>query len=289
MSYNEATDCFEPKSVVGWFKNGEDVEKFSLTDNEIAKAQQVFLTIRTEYPDETGATEFTCTPNHTILTPLGYQMAQDLQPGDTIITRAPLTMPEGVVAYEATEVVITEICPEIYMGERAVRYNLEVADNHNFLVGNAIVHNSPETTSGGRALKFYASIRLDIRKVLAIKQGGEIIGSRVHIKVKKNKVAAPFKESEFDLMFYEGGISKVGEIVDLAAEANIIEKRGAFYRYKDELLGQGRENTKQYLAEHPEISHAVELEIRAFYSSNNPMPIKPSRGGNDDDSGGGDE
>ncbi|MFZ4813376.1 MAG: hypothetical protein ACOYL5_02485 [Phototrophicaceae bacterium] len=175
------------------------------------------------------------------------------------------------------------------MGERAVRYNLEVADNHNFLVGNAIVHNSPETTSGGRALKFYASIRLDIRKVLAIKQGGEIIGSRVHIKVKKNKVAAPFKESEFDLMFYEGGISKVGEIVDLAAEANIIEKRGAFYRYKDELLGQGRENTKQYLAEHPEISHAVELEIRAFYSSNNPMPIKPSRGGNDDDSGGGDE
>lgn len=128
-----------------------------------------------------------------------------------------------------------------------------------------VMFGSPETQPGGRALKFYASVRLDIRRIQSIKQGGEVIGNRTHIKVKKNKVAPPFKESEFDIMFYENGISKVGEIVDLATEVGIIEKRGAFYRYNDDLLGQGRENTKTYLNENPEVSDELENKVREHF------------------------
>ena len=126
-----------------------------------------------------------------------------------------------------------------------------------------VMFGSPETTTGGRALKFYASVRLDIRRIQTIKQGGEAIGNRVRVRVTKNKVAAPFKEGEFDIMFNEGGISRSGEIVDLGTELDLIEKRGAFYRYRDELLGQGRENVKQRILGDSTLFAELENEIRS--------------------------
>ncbi len=127
-----------------------------------------------------------------------------------------------------------------------------------------VMFGSPETTPGGRALKFYASVRIDIRRIQQIKTSTDIVGNRTRVKIKKNKVAAPFKECEFDIMFNEG-ISKSGEIVDIGTELDIIEKRGAFYRYKDELLGQGRENSKQYLLENPAIKDEIEDKIRVAF------------------------
>src|SRR5690606_23748886 len=116
---------------------------------------------------------------------------------------------------------------------------------------------------GGRALKFYASVRLDIRRLESIKaSGGEVVGDRVRIRVTKNKVAPPFREAEFDIMFLEGGISKSGEVLDLGAELGIVEKRGAFYRYNDGLLGQGRENAKTYLSENLSVRDEIENAIR---------------------------
>ncbi len=126
-----------------------------------------------------------------------------------------------------------------------------------------VMYGSPETQPGGRALKFYASLRLDIRRVQAIKQGGDTIGNRTKVRVTKNKVSAPFREAEFDIMFYENGISKTGEIVDLGVDLGIIEKRGAFFRYNDGLLGQGRENAKQFLRENPAVADEIEDQIRA--------------------------
>ncbi|MBC6935358.1 MAG: recombinase RecA [Chloroflexi bacterium] len=145
------------------------------------------------------------------------------------------------------------------------RFDIEVEGNHCYVVDGVVVHNSPETTSGGRALKFYASVRLDIRRIQSIKQGGESIGNRVKVRVTKNKVAAPFREAEFDMMFYEGGISKVGEIVDLGVELGIIDKRGAFFRYNDGLLGQGRESAKQFLLQNPAVSNEIEQAIRLHF------------------------
>ena len=128
-----------------------------------------------------------------------------------------------------------------------------------------VMFGSPETTTGGRALKFYASVRLDIRRIQTIKQSGEAIGNRVRVRVTKNKVAAPFKEGEFDIMFNEGGISRSGEIVDLGTDLGLIEKRGAFFRYRDELLGQGRENVKQRIRGDPALFAELESEIRSQY------------------------
>ena len=137
-----------------------------------------------------------------------------------------------------------------------------------------VMYGSPETQPGGRALKFYASVRLDIRRVQGIKQGGDTIGNRTRVRVTKNKVAPPFRETEFDIMFYESGISKVGEILDLAVELNLVEKRGAFFRYNDGLLGQGRENAKQFMYENPAISHEVEDAIRAHFGLPALPPMK---------------
>ena len=127
-----------------------------------------------------------------------------------------------------------------------------------------VMFGNPETTTGGRALKFYASVRMDIRRIEALKSGGEIIGNRTRVRVTKNKVAAPFREAEFDIMYGEG-ISYEGDVLDLATELGLIEKRGAFYRYNDELLGQGRENAKQFLREHPEYLQGLERAIREAY------------------------
>jgi recombination protein RecA len=127
-----------------------------------------------------------------------------------------------------------------------------------------VMFGNPETTTGGNALKFYSSVRLDIRRIESIKDGQEVMGSRVRVKVVKNKMAPPFKQAEFDVMFAEG-ISKVGELVDLGVERRIIEKAGAWYSYKEERLGQGREAVKTFLKSNPDIAHDVEAQLRKSY------------------------
>ena len=127
-----------------------------------------------------------------------------------------------------------------------------------------VMFGNPETTTGGRALKFYASVRMDVRRVQAIKVNGEDVGNRTKVKIVKNKIAPPFKEAEFDIMFGEG-ISTVGDIVDLAAECSVINKSGAWYSYEGNKIGQGRENAKNFLKEHPEVMHEVEAKVREHY------------------------
>jgi recombination protein RecA len=124
-----------------------------------------------------------------------------------------------------------------------------------------VMFGNPETTSGGNALKFYASVRLDIRRIQAIKAGGEVVGNRTRVKVKKNKVAPPFTECEFDIMYNEG-ISRTGDIIDLAVTFELVDKRGAYYRYGETLLGQGRENAKLFLQENAQITDELEYLIR---------------------------
>jgi recombination protein RecA len=123
-----------------------------------------------------------------------------------------------------------------------------------------IMFGNPETTTGGNALKFYSSVRLDIRRIASIKQGQEVIGSRTKVRVVKNKVAPPFKEVEFDLIHGEG-ISREGDVLDLAVEKNIVEKSGTWYAYGGQRIGQGRENGKQYLKENPKVLEQMEKEI----------------------------
>lgn len=129
-----------------------------------------------------------------------------------------------------------------------------------------VMFGSPETTTGGRALKFYASVRMDVRRIETLKQAGEMVGNRVRIKIVKNKIAPPFKEAEFDIMFGKG-ISKEGDILDLAAGLDIVNKSGAWYAYNGDKIGQGRENAKLYLSEHPEIMDELEAKVRAHYDS----------------------
>lgn len=127
-----------------------------------------------------------------------------------------------------------------------------------------IMFGNPETTTGGRALKFYASVRMDVRRIETLKQAGNVVGNRTRIKIVKNKIAPPFKEAEFDIMFGEG-ISRAGDILDLAAEINVIQKSGAWYAYKEGKIGQGRENAKTYLKEHPEVMAEVEAKVREHF------------------------
>jgi len=124
-----------------------------------------------------------------------------------------------------------------------------------------VMFGNPETTTGGRALKFYASIRLDVRRIESLKQGGEVIGNRTRIKVVKNKIAPPFKEAEFDIMFGKG-ISKEGDILDLASDYDIVNKSGAWFAYEGEKIGQGRENAKKYLMDNPAIAEEIDHKVR---------------------------
>ncbi|MCD8365000.1 MAG: recombinase RecA [Clostridiales bacterium] len=128
-----------------------------------------------------------------------------------------------------------------------------------------VMFGNPETTTGGRALKFYSSIRLDVRRVDSLKQSGEVIGNHTRIKVVKNKIAPPFKQAEFDIMFGKG-ISREGDILDLAADIDVVNKSGAWYAYNGEKIGQGRENAKNYLAENPEICAEIEAKVRGHYN-----------------------
>jgi recombination protein RecA len=142
------------------------------------------------------------------------------------------------------------------------RFDLEVAGNHSYLIDHVAVHNSPETTTGGNALKFYASVRLDIRRTGNIKKGDEVIGSETKVKVIKNKVAPPFRQAEFDIL-YGHGISREGEIIDIGVAEGFVEKSGAWYSYDGTRIGQGKDNVRNYLCENPAIAQSIEAKIRA--------------------------
>jgi len=142
-----------------------------------------------------------------------------------------------------------------------------------------VMFGNPETTTGGNALKFYASVRLDCRRIQSIKLGAEIIGNRTRVRVVKNKVAAPFRTAEFDIMYNEG-ISKVGDLIDLATQLGIVDKRGAFFSYGDTRIGQGRENSKEYMRQNPELAREIELAIRQQASGG--QVALPLSGGQDE-------
>ena len=141
------------------------------------------------------------------------------------------------------------------------RFDIEVEGSHNYLADGVVVHNSPETTPGGRALKFYSSVRLDIRRIESIKSGAEVIGNRTRVKVVKNKCSPPFKQAEFDIM-YGKGISREGSLLDVAVDLGIIKKSGAWYTYEGEQLGQGRENAKTFIAENLEVMIEISEKVR---------------------------
>jgi recombination protein RecA len=145
-----------------------------------------------------------------------------------------------------------------------------------------VMFGNPETTTGGMALKFYASVRLDVRRIQAIKGGQEVTGSRTRVRVTKNKVAPPFREAEFDIMYNEG-ISKMGDVVDLGTQMEIISKRGAFFTYHDTRLGQGRENAKSFLKEHPALAAEIEAAIRAQAMRQLPAAVPPGAEGEEDE------
>jgi recombination protein RecA len=145
-------------------------------------------------------------------------------------------------------------------GRHTHRFDLEVADTHNYFVDGVMVHNSPETTPGGRALKFYSSVRLDIRRIESIKDGAEVVGNRTRVKVVKNKVAPPFRQAEFDIM-YGKGISREGSLLDIAVDKAIVKKSGAWYTYEGEQIGQGRENVKGFLADNPELMMEIQDRV----------------------------
>ena len=142
-----------------------------------------------------------------------------------------------------------------------------------------VMFGNPETTTGGRALKFYASVRMDVRRTESIKQGTDVVGNHVRVKIVKNKVAPPFKEAEFDIMFGKG-ISKEGDLIDLAVKEDIVDKSGAWFAYEGSKIGQGRENAKQYLTDHPEImdeiDHRLRVKLGVIPDADAPAPDKPA-------------
>jgi recombination protein RecA len=140
------------------------------------------------------------------------------------------------------------------------KFDIEVEGNHNYFVDGVMVHNSPETTTGGRALKFYSSVRLDVRRIETLKDGTDMVGNRTRVKVVKNKVAPPFKQAEFDIM-YGKGISREGGLIDVGVEAGLVRKAGAWYTYEGDQLGQGKENSRQFLTDNPDLANELEKRI----------------------------
>jgi recombination protein RecA len=148
-----------------------------------------------------------------------------------------------------------------------------------------VMFGNPETTTGGNALKFYASVRLDVRRIQSIKIGADIVGNRTRVRVVKNKVAAPFRTAEFDIMYAEG-ISKVGDLIDLATQLGIVDKRGAFFSYGETRIGQGRENSKEFLRQHPELADEIEAIIRQRAAGGEvELPLGGPDGGAEDEAG----
>ncbi len=141
------------------------------------------------------------------------------------------------------------------------RFDIEVEGNHNYFVDGVMVHNSPETTTGGKALKFYASVRLDVRRIETLKDGTDAVGNRTRVKVVKNKVASPFKQAEFDIL-YGKGISKEGSLIDMGVEQGFVRKSGSWFTYEGEQLGQGKENARTFLLENADMANEIEKKIK---------------------------
>ena len=163
--------------------------------------------------------------------------------------------------YELMPMPITDIRPKNVSTHSTHRYDIEVEGSHNYLADGVVVHNSPETTPGGRALKFYSSVRLDVRKIDNLKDGTDVVGSRVRAKVVKNKLAPPFRQAEFDII-YGKGISREGSLIDVGVDLEIIKKSGAWYTYEGDQLGQGKEKAREFLAEHQDIAQDIERKVR---------------------------
>jgi recombination protein RecA len=153
------------------------------------------------------------------------------------------------------------------------RFDIEVEGSHNYLADGVVVHNSPETTPGGKALKYYASVRLDIRRIEALKDGPDVVGSRTRAKVVKNKVSPPFRSAEFDII-YGQGISKEGSLLDVGVDVGLIRKSGAWFTYEGDQLGQGRENARNFLRDNPELAHEIEEKIKAQLGITAPVPAE---------------
>jgi recombination protein RecA len=177
---------------------------------------------------------------------------------------------------------ITKIEAKAPNGRQTHRFDIEVQGSHNYFVDGVMVHNSPEVTPGGRALKFYSSVRLDIRRVESIKDGAEVIGNRTRVKVAKNKCASPFKTCEFDIM-YGKGISREGSMLDVAVDLAIVKKSGAWYTYEGEQLGQGRENAKSFLAENLELMIEISEKVRQKVGIGDLPDVPLGQGVGDDD------
>ncbi|MGI5194430.1 hypothetical protein ACQEVY_12445 [Streptomyces sp. CA-288835] len=141
------------------------------------------------------------------------------------------------------------------------KFDIEVEGTHNYFVDGVMVHNSPETTTGGRALKFYASVRMDIRRIETLKDGTDAVGNRTRVKVVKNKVAPPFKQAEFDIL-YGQGISREGGLIDMGVEHGFVRKAGAWYTYEGDQLGQGKENARNFLKDNPDLANEIEKKIK---------------------------
>jgi RecA/RadA recombinase len=249
LSYDPETGRVQRRPVIDWFDNG-------LADE--------FLHVRVEGP--TGRLRsIVVTENHLIFTPGGPVKAGDLSVDDEV-----LVWDAALATVVPGRVVDVDLRPA---PAGAHRFDLEVEGNHTYLADGVVVHNSPETTTGGRALKFYASIRLDIRRQDAIKQGTESVGVRTKVKVVKNKLAPPFREAEFDVLYGEG-ISKPGTVLDAAVEQGIIEKSGTWYTYKSERIGQGRENAKRWLQDNAAVLADLETKIREALGLRVPATIK---------------
>jgi recombination protein RecA len=141
------------------------------------------------------------------------------------------------------------------------RFDIEVEGCHNYFADGVMVHNSPETTTGGRALKFYSSVRLDVRRIETLKDGTDMVGNRTRVKVVKNKVSAPFKQAEFDIM-YGKGISREGGLIDVGVDVGLVRKAGAWYTYEGDQLGQGNENARGFLRDNPDLADELEKRIK---------------------------
>jgi RecA/RadA recombinase len=260
MSMDPETGVISPKQVVDYFRNGE-------TDNWL----------RFEIEGGRWRTALTCTPNHLVFTPHGERHAFELDEGDEVLL-APAPQTHAVtnrsVSNEGSTMIAT--LPRVLAATGRVirksatlpasnerqRYDLEIAGTHSYIANGVVVHNSPETTPGGRALKFYSSVRLDIRRIETLKDGAEAFGNRVRVKVVKNKVAPPFKQAEFDVI-YGQGISWEGSVLDVALEKKIVQKSGSYFSFGDERLGQGRQNATAFLAENPDLVQAILARIQA--------------------------
>src|SRR4029077_1638702 len=141
------------------------------------------------------------------------------------------------------------------------RFDIEVEGSHNYFADGVMVHNSPETTTGGKALKFYASVRLDVRRIETLKDGTDAVGNRTRVKVVKNKVAPPFKQAEFDIL-YGRGISREGSLIDMGVDQGFIRKSGSWFTYEGDQLGQGKENARNFLLENADIANEIEKKIK---------------------------